>query len=184
MKDKWTRGDVARVRLEVDAQSDMAWVVVDDALPAGSTALGRGLGGDSALATQGEGDALELLVHHLTGLVVAAALPQDVDAHPGGRLEVRADVELLAVLVVGLARRDHLPRLEPSLRDLVPVDAREAVLQVLVEGGGHDAHRVGVGEAVIAHDSPSRVDVLVRSNGSTGVSVIDSVPSGRRTTVC
>ncbi len=32
----------------------MAWVVVDDPLPAGSTALGRGLGGDSTLATQGE----------------------------------------------------------------------------------------------------------------------------------
>ena len=53
-KDVWKRGDVARVRLEVEAQSDMAWVVVDDPLPAGSTALGRGLGGDSAIATQGE----------------------------------------------------------------------------------------------------------------------------------
>ena len=53
-KDGWRQGDVARVRLEVDAQADMTWVVVDDPLPAGSTALGRGLGGDSALATQGE----------------------------------------------------------------------------------------------------------------------------------
>ena len=53
-KDGWRQGDVARVRLEVDAQSDMTWVVVDDPLPAGSTALGRGLGGDSTLATQGE----------------------------------------------------------------------------------------------------------------------------------
>ena len=53
-KDAWRRGDIARVRLEVDAQADMAWVVVDDPLPAGSTALGRGLGGDSTLATQGE----------------------------------------------------------------------------------------------------------------------------------
>ena len=34
-------------RSTVDAQSDMTWVVVDDPLPAGSTALGRGLGGDS-----------------------------------------------------------------------------------------------------------------------------------------
>ena len=53
-KDAWRRGDVARVTLEVDAQSDMAWVVVDDPLPAGSTALGSGLGGDSRIATQGE----------------------------------------------------------------------------------------------------------------------------------
>ncbi|MEO8508371.1 MAG: hypothetical protein ABI593_12150, partial [Betaproteobacteria bacterium] len=53
-KDEWRRGDIARVRLEVESQSDMAWVVVDDPLPAGSTALGRGLGGDSTLATRGE----------------------------------------------------------------------------------------------------------------------------------
>lgn len=52
-KGKWSRGDVARVHLEVEAQSDMTWVVVDDPIPAGSTALGRGLGGDSALLAQG-----------------------------------------------------------------------------------------------------------------------------------
>ena len=52
--DEWRRGDIARVTLEVEAQADMTWVVVDDPLPAGSTALGRGLGGDSTLATQGE----------------------------------------------------------------------------------------------------------------------------------
>ncbi len=53
-EDAWRRGDIARVRLEVEAQADMAWVVVDDPLPAGGTALGRGLGGDSTLATHGE----------------------------------------------------------------------------------------------------------------------------------
>ena len=36
---KWARGDVARVRLEIDAQSDMTWVVVNDPIPAGSTIL-------------------------------------------------------------------------------------------------------------------------------------------------
>jgi len=51
---QWQRGDVARVTLTVEAQSDMTWVVVDDPLPAGATALGRGLGGDSSIATQGE----------------------------------------------------------------------------------------------------------------------------------
>jgi uncharacterized protein YfaS (alpha-2-macroglobulin family) len=51
---QWSRGDVARVHLEVEAQSDMTWVVVDDPIPAGSTALGSGLGGDSALARAGE----------------------------------------------------------------------------------------------------------------------------------
>lgn len=52
-KDKagWSRGDVLRVRLEVDAQSDMTWVVVSDPVPAGATILGSGLGRDSAIAT-------------------------------------------------------------------------------------------------------------------------------------
>ena len=53
-KGRWSRGDVARVHLEVEAQADMTWVVVDDPIPAGATALGRGLGGDSAILTQGE----------------------------------------------------------------------------------------------------------------------------------
>jgi alpha-2-macroglobulin len=43
-----------RVRLEVDAQSDMGWVVVDDPVPAGATILGSGLGRDSALLTAEE----------------------------------------------------------------------------------------------------------------------------------
>ncbi len=50
----WNRGDVARVRLEVDAQSDMTWVVVDDPVPSGASILGTGLGRDSTLLTQNE----------------------------------------------------------------------------------------------------------------------------------
>jgi uncharacterized protein YfaS (alpha-2-macroglobulin family) len=50
----WSRGDVMRVRLEIDAGADMAWVVVSDPLPAGAAHLGTGLGRDSAIATQGE----------------------------------------------------------------------------------------------------------------------------------
>ena len=53
-KAKWSRGDVLRVRLEVDAQSDMTWVVVSDPVPAGGTVLGSGLGRDSAIATRTE----------------------------------------------------------------------------------------------------------------------------------
>ena len=45
----WTRGDVIRIRLDVDAQADMAWVVVDDPVPAGASILGTGLGRDSSL---------------------------------------------------------------------------------------------------------------------------------------
>lgn len=53
-KSKWSRGDVMRVRLEVDAQSDMTWVVVSDPVPGGATLLGSGLGRDSTIATSGE----------------------------------------------------------------------------------------------------------------------------------
>jgi hypothetical protein len=50
----WSRGDLVRVRLDVGAQSDAAWVVITDPIPAGASILGSGLGRDSALATQGE----------------------------------------------------------------------------------------------------------------------------------
>lgn len=42
---KWSRGDVVRVRIEIEAQSGMTWVVVDDPIPAGSTFWGPGLDG-------------------------------------------------------------------------------------------------------------------------------------------
>jgi len=51
---RWTRGDVARVRIEIDSQSDMSWVVVDDPVPGGSSLLGSGLGGQSQLLQQDE----------------------------------------------------------------------------------------------------------------------------------
>ncbi|CAN5921246.1 MG2 domain-containing protein [soil metagenome] len=53
-KSRWSRGDVVRVRVEVEAQSDMTWVVVSDPVPAGATILGSGLGRDSAIATRTE----------------------------------------------------------------------------------------------------------------------------------
>lgn len=45
---RFTRGDVVRVHLDLEAQSDMTWVVVDDPIPAGATVLGS-LGGQSQL---------------------------------------------------------------------------------------------------------------------------------------
>ncbi|MDX2171001.1 MAG: alpha-2-macroglobulin family protein, partial [Deltaproteobacteria bacterium] len=50
-----TRGDRLKVRLDVDADADMTWVVFDDPVPAGASHLGTGLGNDSrigAAATQ------------------------------------------------------------------------------------------------------------------------------------
>lgn len=51
---KWNRGDVLRVRLDLDAQADVTWVVVNDPIPAGATILGAGLGRDSQILSQGE----------------------------------------------------------------------------------------------------------------------------------
>ncbi len=53
-KGTYTRGDIVRVHLDIDAQTDMTWVVVNDPVPAGATILGSGLGRDSEAATQGE----------------------------------------------------------------------------------------------------------------------------------
>lgn len=55
----WRRGDVVRVRLEVNASADMTWVALSDPIPAGATILGSGLGRDSEVAQQGEGQASE-----------------------------------------------------------------------------------------------------------------------------
>ncbi len=46
----WSRGDVLRVKVEIDAQADMTWVVLADPVPGGSTILGSGLGRDSQIA--------------------------------------------------------------------------------------------------------------------------------------
>ncbi|MGB6100964.1 MAG: alpha-2-macroglobulin, partial [Comamonas sp.] len=50
----YSRGDVLRVTLHVNAQTDMTWVAVTDPVPAGATILGSGLGRDSEIATRGE----------------------------------------------------------------------------------------------------------------------------------
>jgi uncharacterized protein YfaS (alpha-2-macroglobulin family) len=56
------QGDVLRVRLEIDAQADMTWVVVNDPVPAGASHLGTGLARDAQIAggapTAGESDVL------------------------------------------------------------------------------------------------------------------------------
>ena len=52
----YTRGDVLRVTLDIDAQSEMTWVVVSDPVPGGASLLGSGLGRDSVIA-QGKQDA-------------------------------------------------------------------------------------------------------------------------------
>lgn len=52
--DALQRGDMVRVRLEVEASADMTWVALTDPIPAGATILGSGLGRDSTVATASE----------------------------------------------------------------------------------------------------------------------------------
>jgi len=54
---KWSRGDVIRVRLSIDARDDMGWVVVEDPIPAGASILSSGKQRGSALLTQTENSA-------------------------------------------------------------------------------------------------------------------------------
>jgi hypothetical protein len=51
---EWRQGDLVRVHLKIDAQSDMTWVVVNDPIPAGASHLGGGLRNDSRIAVSGE----------------------------------------------------------------------------------------------------------------------------------
>lgn len=50
----YSRGDVYRVTLEIDAHTDMTWVVIDDPIPSGAAILGSGLGRDAGSLTAGE----------------------------------------------------------------------------------------------------------------------------------
>jgi alpha-2-macroglobulin len=56
---QWSKGDVMRIRLTINARADMAWAALSDPIPTGATVLGSGLGGDSQIATQGEGKKAE-----------------------------------------------------------------------------------------------------------------------------
>ena len=50
----YTRGDVLRITLEINASTDMSWVALTDPVPGGATILGNGLGRDSEMANQNE----------------------------------------------------------------------------------------------------------------------------------
>ncbi len=54
VKGIYTRGDVMRITLEINASADMTWVAITDPIPGGATILGGGLGRDSQIATAGE----------------------------------------------------------------------------------------------------------------------------------
>ncbi|MCT8332969.1 MG2 domain-containing protein [Leptospira sp. 85282-16] len=49
-----SKGDTVRVTLEIQADSDKTWVVVEDPIPPGSLPLGRGFGRESIIQTEGK----------------------------------------------------------------------------------------------------------------------------------
>ena len=53
-KGRLTRGDILRVSLEIDAQMDQTWVVVNDPIPAGAAILGGSLARSSQMLVQDE----------------------------------------------------------------------------------------------------------------------------------
>ena len=58
---KWSRGDVVRVRLSIDARDDMGWVVVEDPIPAGASIL---VGRERSLRRVCVPDASKLMLAH------------------------------------------------------------------------------------------------------------------------
>jgi len=52
--DRWSVGDIYRVRLRIHSREPVVWSVISDPVPAGASILGGGLGRDSTIATQGE----------------------------------------------------------------------------------------------------------------------------------
>ncbi len=53
-KNRFTKGDIFRVKLELEAQMDQTWVVVTDPIPAGAAILGGPLARSSQMLTQDE----------------------------------------------------------------------------------------------------------------------------------
>jgi len=90
----WKRGDLVRVHLKVDAQSDMTWVVVNDPIPAGASHLGTGLGRDSEIATSGEKISTESFVWPIYSERAFDAFRAYYDYVPKGTFEIEYTIRL------------------------------------------------------------------------------------------
>jgi uncharacterized protein YfaS (alpha-2-macroglobulin family) len=90
----WKRGDLVRVHLKVEAQTDMTWVVVNDPIPAGASHLGTGLGRDSAIATSGEKIDTESFVWPIYSERAFDAFRAYYDYVPKGTFELEYTIRL------------------------------------------------------------------------------------------
>ena len=82
---RWTRGDVMRVTLTVDASAERNWVVINDPVPAGASVVGD-LGGQSKLLREGEnqpGESADVLIDGKPYIVMAGAQPAYVERAGG-----------------------------------------------------------------------------------------------------
>ncbi len=113
---RWSRGDVMKVRVEFTARAPVAWVAVNDPVPAGATILGGSLGGRS-----------DLLAAAATAGVQPAFVERRTDAvHAHYEYVTRAPVAYEYTLRLGSAGTFRLPptRVEalysPEMMALVP----------------------------------------------------------------
>jgi hypothetical protein len=90
----WKRGDLVRVHLKVEAQTDMTWVVVNDPIPAGASHLGTGLGRDSAIATPGEKIDIENIAWPIYAERAFDAFRAYYDYVPKGTFEIEYTIRL------------------------------------------------------------------------------------------
>jgi alpha-2-macroglobulin len=90
----WKRGDLVRVHLKIEAQTDMTWVVVNDPIPAGASHMGTGLGRDSAIATSGEKIDTESFVWPIYSERAFDAFRAYYDYVPKGTFEIEYTIRL------------------------------------------------------------------------------------------
>lgn len=91
--DRWSRGDVYRVELEIHAREGSTWVALTDPIPAGSTILGSGLGRDAGSYATNRGDGWAPAHEERTSTAFHAYF----DYLPAGTVRVSYTVRLNAV---------------------------------------------------------------------------------------
>ncbi len=90
----WRPGDLVRIHLAIDAQTDMTWVVIDDPIPAGASQVGVGLAGESQIATARENQNNEGYVWPSFVERAFAGFRAYYDYVPKGKFEIEYTIRL------------------------------------------------------------------------------------------
>jgi hypothetical protein len=91
--DRWSRGDVYRVALDIQVREGTAWVAVTDPIPAGSAILGSGLGRDARSYATNRADDWAPAYEERASTAYRAYF----DYLPAGRVRVSYTVRLNAI---------------------------------------------------------------------------------------